>query len=138
MSDVETRAAARSFANAEPAEGGNARQSLTATGGVLGAIVASSCCILPLVLFSLGIGGAWMANLTALAPYKPYVLTVTAGLLGYGFYLAYWKPNRTCHESGACARPARNRAVKVALWTAALLAFAAFGFDYAAPVLLGI
>ena len=138
MSDVETRAAARSFANAEPTEAGNACQSLAATGGVLGAIVASSCCILPLVLFSLGIGGAWMGNLTALAPYKPYVLTVTAGLLGYGFYLAYWKPNRTCHESGACARPARNRTERVALWMAALLAFAAFAFDYVAPVLLGV
>ena len=40
-----------------------------AAGGMLGALAASSCCILPLALFTLGISGAWIANLTALAPY---------------------------------------------------------------------
>jgi mercuric ion transport protein len=47
-------------------------QRLMAIGGLFGAIAASSCCIVPLVLFSLGISGAWIANLTALAPYQPY------------------------------------------------------------------
>lgn len=47
------------------------RQNWVAAGGVLGAIAASSCCVLPLVLFSVGIGGAWIGNLTALAPYQP-------------------------------------------------------------------
>src|SRR5258708_16920370 len=47
------------------------RQRLVAAGGILGALAASSCCIVPLILFSLGIGGAWIGNLTALAPYKP-------------------------------------------------------------------
>jgi MerT mercuric transport protein len=47
---------------------------LTALGGILGAIAASSCCIAPLVLFSLGISGAWIGNLTALAPYQPYFI----------------------------------------------------------------
>lgn len=49
-----------------------ARARWIAAGGILGALAASSCCILPLVLFSLGITGAWIANFTALAPYKPY------------------------------------------------------------------
>ncbi|WP_342634038.1 mercuric transporter MerT family protein [Mesorhizobium waimense] len=44
------------------------RQRLLVAGGLLGALAASSCCIVPLVLFSLGIGGAWISNLTALAP----------------------------------------------------------------------
>ena len=47
------------------------RQRLIAVSGILGALAASSCCIVPLVLFSIGIGGAWIGNLTALAPYKP-------------------------------------------------------------------
>ncbi len=42
------------------------RQHLIAAGGILGALAASSCCIVPLVLFGLGIGGAWIGNLTAL------------------------------------------------------------------------
>ncbi len=52
-------------------------QKLVATGGILGAIAASSCCIAPLVLFSLGSSGAWIGNLTALAPYQPYFIAAT-------------------------------------------------------------
>lgn len=73
------------LASSERTEAG--RQRLVALGGILGAIAASSCCVIPLILFSLGIGGAWIGNLTALAPYKPLFVAGTAGLLGYGFYL---------------------------------------------------
>jgi mercuric ion transport protein len=39
--------------------GGSERgTTLMAAGGLLGALAASSCCILPVVLFSLGISGA--------------------------------------------------------------------------------
>lgn len=113
------------------------RQRFAAAGGVLGALSASACCILPLVLFSLGIGGAWIGNLTALAPYKPLFLTATAGMLGYGFYLVYWKSRTACAEGEVCTRPLPNRFVKLGLWTATMLAIAAFAFDYVAPVLLG-
>jgi len=83
-----------------------------------------SCCIVPLILFSLGIGGAWIGNLTALAPYKPIFVAGTAGLLGYGFYLVYWKPRRACAEGAACARPISNRLVQFALWMATALVIA--------------
>jgi mercuric ion transport protein len=111
------------------------RQRLIAAGGILGALAASSCCIVPLLLFSLGIGGAWIGNLTALAPYKPFFIAGTAGLLGYGFYLVYWKPRRAC-ANAACARPIPNRFVQLALWIATVLVIAAFAFDYIAPLLL--
>jgi mercuric ion transport protein len=112
------------------------RQRLVAIGGILGALAASSCCIVPLVLFSLGIGGAWIGNLTALAPYKPLFVAGAAGILGYGFYLFYWKPRRACAGDAACARPIPSRLVQTALWTATVLVTAAFAFDYIAPLLL--
>ncbi len=112
------------------------RQHLIAAGGILGALAASSCCIVPLVLFGLGIGGAWIGNLTALAPYQPLFVAGTAGLLGYGFYLVYWKPRRACAEDTACVRPIPNRLVRLALWIATVLVIAAFAFNYAAPLLL--
>ncbi|MDA8232194.1 MAG: mercuric transporter MerT family protein [Magnetospirillum sp.] len=112
------------------------RQRLIAAGGILGALAASSCCIVPLILFSLGIGGAWIGNLTALAPYKPIFVAGTAGLLGYGFYLVYWKPRRACADDAACARPLPSRLVQLALWIATMLVIAAFAFDYVAPLLL--
>jgi mercuric ion transport protein len=112
------------------------RQRLVAVGGILGALAASSCCIVPLVLFSLGIGGAWIGNLTALAPYKPLFVAGTTGVLGYGFYLVYWKPRWTCADDAACARQVPNRFVQFSLWIATVLVVAAFAFDYVAPLLL--
>ncbi|PWB60164.1 MAG: mercury transporter MerT [Bradyrhizobiaceae bacterium] len=112
------------------------RQRLIAIGGIFGALAASSCCIVPLILFGLGIGGAWIGNLTALAPYKPFFVAGTAGLLGYGFYLGYWKPRRACADGAACARPIPNRLVQLSLWIATALVIAAFAFDYVAPLLL--
>lgn len=112
------------------------RQRLVAAGGFLGALAASSCCIIPLVLFSLGIGGAWIGNLTALAPYKPFFVAGTTGVLGYGYYLVYWKPRRACADGVACARPVSSRLVQIGLWMATVLVAAAFAFDYVAPLLL--
>lgn len=88
---------------------------LTAVSGIVGAITASSCCVLPLLLVSLGVSGAWIGNLTALAPYQPYILAFTLGVLGYGFYSVYWRPRAICSD-GTCERPLPSRAVKLGLW----------------------
>jgi mercuric ion transport protein len=111
------------------------RTRLIAVGGILGGLAATSCCILPLVLFSLGISGAWIGNLTALAPHKPYFAAGTLALLGYGYYLVYVKPKEACAD-GSCARPLPNRLVKSSLWIATALVVAALAFDYVAPLLL--
>lgn len=109
---------------------------LIAAGGLLGALAASSCCILPLVLFSLGISGAWIANLTQLAPYQPYFLAATLAFLATGCWLVHRFSKLACAESAACARPLPNRLVKAALLAATVLVAAALGFDFIAPLLL--
>lgn len=119
----------------EGSGGERSRVRLIAAGGILGALAASSCCILPLVLFSLGISGAWISNFTALAPYKPYFAAATLALLGYGYYLVYVKPKQACAD-GSCERPLPNRLVKSSLWIATVLVVAALAFDYIAPLLL--
>jgi mercuric ion transport protein len=115
---------------------GTRRQRLVATGGVLGAVAASSCCIVPLLLFSVGAGGVWIGNLTSLAPYQPIFLAVTAGFLGYGYFLVYRKPKPACDADAACAAAVSNRVVKGALWAASVLAIAALAFPWYAPLLL--
>lgn len=112
-----------------------ARTRWIAVGGILGAFAASSCCILPLVLFSLGISGAWIANFTALAPYKPFFAAGTIALLGYGYYLVDVRPKQACAD-GSCARPLPNRLAKSSLWIATVLIVAALAFDFVAPLLL--
>ncbi len=112
-----------------------ARARWIAAGGVLGALAASSCCILPLMLFSLGISGAWISNLTGLAPYKPYFAAGTIALLGYGYYFVYVRPKQACAD-GSCARPLSNRVVKASLWIATVLVIVALAFDFIAPLFL--
>ena len=120
---------------AERAEG--RRMGLVAAGGVLGALAATSCCIVPLVLFVLGIGGAWISNLTALAPYQPIFIAATLGLLATGYYLVYRRRDAACADGKLCARPLPRRGVKLALWTATALIAAAIAFPYVARGLLG-
>ena len=111
-------------------------QTLLAAGGILGALAASSCCILPVVLFSLGVSGAWIGNLTRLAPYQPYFIAATLVCLGAGYWLVYRASKRVCGDGEACANPLPNRLIKAALVVATVLVIAALGFDFLASLLL--
>ena len=111
-------------------------QKLAAVGGVIGALAASSCCILPVIFFSLGIGGAWIGNFTQLAPYQPYFIAATLAFIGTGYWLSYRSSKAACAAGEACARPLPNRLVKIALIAATVIVIAAWAFDYVAPYLL--
>jgi mercuric ion transport protein len=111
-------------------------QTLMAAGGLLGALAASSCCILPVVLFSIGVGGAWIGNFTQLAPYQPYFIAATLVFLGTGYWFVHRASKRACADREACARLLSNRMVMIALVVATILVLAALGFDFLAPLLL--
>ena len=114
-----------------------ARAGWLAAGGVLGALATMSCCILPLVLFSLGITGAWIGRLAALSPYQPVLIVLTAGFLGGGYWLVYRTKEQACSTGGkACARPMGGRIVKGALWLATLLVGLAVAWPFIVPLLL--
>src|SRR5215469_275526 len=82
---------------------------LLAAGGILAALGAASCCVVPFALFTLGISGAWISNLTALEPYQPIFAATTLGFLGYGFYAVYRKPRVACADGSYCAKPSSGR-----------------------------
>lgn len=107
-------------------------QKLLAAGGVLAALGAASCCVIPFALFLLGVSGAWIANLTALEPYQPIFAVVAAGCLGGGFYVVYRKPKAACADGSCCARPGSSRVAKIGLWAAAALVVIALGFPHLA------
>ncbi|MEX2648184.1 MAG: mercuric transporter MerT family protein [Alphaproteobacteria bacterium] len=110
------------------------RKGWLAAGGVIGAILASACCIVPLALVTLGISGAWIVNLTALEPYKPYVATVTLGLIGLGFWHVYFKPQPVCEDGSYCARQESSRLTKTALWLATVVVLLAITINFWAPL----
>jgi mercuric ion transport protein len=51
-----------------------------ATAGI-GSVLASSCCLLPLVLVSIGLTGAWMGRLRALQPFSPILVGISLAAL---------------------------------------------------------
>ena len=109
-----------------------------AVSGIAGALASISCCILPLALFSVGITGAWMGNLTALSAYQPYFLAFTFVVLGIGFYKVYRKPQLVCVQDSYCAKPNSNRVLKTAMWITAVMVAAALIYPLIAPWLLDL
>ena len=127
------------LSRAEPGtirDAGGRTQKLLAAGGILAALGAASCCVVPFSLFLLGVSGAWIGNLTALEPYQPIFATIAVGCLGYGFYLVYRKPKVVCAEGSYCAKPSSNRSAKAGLWIATVLVVIALGFPKIALLFL--
>ncbi len=110
------------------------KKRIAATGSVIGAILASSCCIVPLVLVTLGVSGAWIGNLSVLEPYKPIFATVTFVFLGFGYWQVYRKREVACEEGSYCATPSSDRIAKGALWIATILVLLALTIDFWAPL----
>jgi len=102
--------------------------------GAIGAVLASSCCILPFALLMLGVSGAWIGSLTVLEPYKEYFAVVALGFLGFGFWQVYFKPQKQC-DDGYCATPKSNSVIKTVLWVSAILVLLALTIDFWAPIL---
>ena len=102
-----------------------------AAGGIA-AILASACCLGPLVLVSLGLSGAWIGNLTALEPFRP--VFVGAALVALFFaYRRIFRPAAECKPGEVCARPQAKRAYKVMFRVVAALVVVALAFPYIAP-----
>src|SRR6516164_1014561 len=85
-----------------------------AVGSLFAALAASSCCLLPVVLFTLGVGGAWIGTLVRLAPLQPYFIAATIACLGVGYWLVY-RSRLVCARGGTCRMPVADGLVKSVL-----------------------
>lgn len=104
-------------------------------GAVLTALLASACCVGPLLLILLGVGGAWMANLRILDPVAPYLNLTALGLLTY----AHVK-NHRARRQAACdtCMPASSTWSQLGLWAGTLLVLAALAAPYVLPYLISV
>ena len=104
---------------------------------IISAFIATSCCVGPLILALLGIGGGSL--LLKFEPYRPYFMVATFGLLGTGFYFTYRKPKLVSAKGPACACPApkTHRAGRVMLWVATVLVCSFLAFPYLAGAIFG-
>ncbi len=96
----------------------NAKGSLLA--GVLAGVGASVCCVGPLVLLALGISGAWIGNLTALEPFRPFFIGLTLLFLGLAFRKLYLVP-QSCAPGTSCAKPRVLKRQRLTFWLVAAL-----------------
>lgn len=114
--------------------GSTGRPGWFAAGGIVGALLASSCCVAPLVLLLLGVSGAWIGNLTALEPYRLYFAAIALIFIGLGFWQVYFRRRPDCAGDSYCARPPRSTMlIKTALWIATALVAVALTSDWWAP-----
>jgi len=101
------------------------------TGG-LAAILASTCCLGPLVLVTLGFSGAWIGNLTVLEPYRP--IFIGASLVALFFAgRRIFRPALACAPGEVCAVPQVRTTYKVIFWVVVALVLVALGFPYILP-----
>ncbi len=104
--------------------------------GTTAALLASTCCVLPLTLILLGITGAWIGNLSALEPYRAYFIAVAAISIGIGFYKVYTKPTSlSCDPDSYCAKPYSEKITKTILWIAAFLVILSALWPYVVPII---
>lgn len=112
-------------------ESQNGRGALFAGG--LTAILASTCCLGPLVLVTLGFSGAWIGNLTVLEPYRP--LFIGAALVAMFFaWRRIFRPVADCKPGEVCAVPRVQTAYRITFWIVAILVLIAIVFPYVLPL----
>jgi len=87
----------------------------TLVGGLFAGIGASACCVGPLLLLSMGIGGAWIAHLTALEPYRPLFIVLTALFLGLTFWKLYLVP-QSCATDDTCIADRTRKVQRILFW----------------------
>src|SRR6516162_1233583 len=101
--------------------------------GGLAAILASTCCLGPLLLVTLGLSGAWIGNLTLLEPYRP--IFIGAALVALFFaYRQFFRPAQACKPGEVCALPQARGAYKAIFWSVSALVAIALAFPYILPL----
>ncbi len=101
--------------------------------GGLAAILASTCCLGPLVLVALGVSGAWIGNLTLLEPWRP--VFIGAALVALFFAgRRIFRPAAACRPGEVCAIPQVRAAYKLMFWIVVALVLIALGFPYVLPL----
>jgi mercuric ion transport protein len=97
--------------------------------GGLAAILASTCCLGPLVLVALGLSGAWIGNLTLLEPYRPFFIASALVALFFAGRRIF-RPVQVCQASEVCAVPRTRRVYKIVFGIVSVLVLVALIFPY--------
>jgi mercuric ion transport protein len=98
--------------------------------GAVAALGASSCCVLPLALVTLGVGSAWLARLRALEPLYPAFVALAIASFAFAFWRLYLRP-APCGPGEVCASASARRHQRIAFWVTLIAAHALILFPFA-------
>jgi len=102
-------------------------------GGVLAGIGASVCCVGPLLLLSLGIGGAWIGHLTALEPYRRIFIVLTVVFLGLAFRKLHLVP-QNCGLEDNCVADHTRHTQRILFWILAPMTLGLVASPWILPI----
>jgi mercuric ion transport protein len=108
---------------------------LGATAG-LGALFASSCCALPLLLGAVGAGAGTFAALETLAPLRVPLVALAGLAVGFGWFLWWRKRGASCGLRSRSGGLGNGKATAVLLGAATLLVGLAASWDLLEPLVL--
>ena len=114
-----------------------APESASIVAGAASAIGASACCVLPLALVTIGVGGAWVAHLRELERFYYVFVAVALAAFGYAFYRLYLRPATDCAPDSVCATPLTRRNQRIVFWVTLIAAKALVLSPFYAGYLLG-
>ena len=100
--------------------------------GGAAALLASTCCLGPLVLITLGFSGAWISKLTVLEPYQPIFITAAVVALFFA-WKRIWRPAAACAPGEVCALPRVRRGYQLFFVAVCGLVLLALAFPLVAP-----
>lgn len=100
--------------------------------GGLAAILASTCCLGPLLLVMLGFSGAWIGKLRVLEPYSHYFIGVALVAMVFAYRRIY-RPVQDCKPGEVCAIPQVQLTYKIIFWVVVALIVVALGYPYVVP-----
>lgn len=115
----------RPVSQRQPAANPVRRRSIGASfGAIAAALMASLCCVGPVLFVVLGVGAGFGRMFE---PLRPVFTIVTVALVAAGFYAVYGRPkapvsDATCETNGVCAATFTRRRDKVVVWLGALIA----------------
>lgn len=100
----------------------------------LAALLASGCCVAPLVLALAGVSGAWIGQLRRIEPYSPWLMGLSFLALAVAGWRLYRRPaaGAACAIDDACRRA--NAAGRRWFWFVVGLALVPVAVPLAAPL----
>ena len=93
-------------------------------------LLASACCIGPLVLVSVGLGSTAAVLVEVFEPLRPVFIIIALAALGFSGWAIYRRPATACEPGTTCALTPADRTYRTVFWIIAAIVLALIASPY--------